>query len=377
MALPLPRRQADLFVRSPNLSLAFDRGYAGYNTEWKHTKADPKQGIVEGKTAFLRAFVAHFNDPNEYGPFLARREAALSDRSALSVEAMSSAPLIVGLGRWNPTELGFNFDRFTGCPYIAGSSVKGLLRETARLAGAGEIEDSRITKAAADYWKTDLESVFGRGTGDSSSAPRGDEAGSVCFYDAYPVKWPGIELDVMTPHAGAYYAAREPVAADWEDPVPVHFLRVPAKTTIRFWFGKRRDMPAAPADPGQIAALLPVALDWLGIGAKKSSGYGWFGPPLEVRAGGGDVALPVRTLTATRVEWNDAVLQYDRGNGTLSAHNGPLKAYAQRKVASAFLEADLLAALNEKNRHRPVVAAVTVEELGNDRKIVAIRSWKA
>lgn len=374
MALPLPRRQADLLVRSSNLSLSFDRGYAGYDAKWAHTKADPQHGIVEGKTAFLRAFVTRFNDPNEYGPFLARREAALSGRSATFVEATSSLPLLIGLGRWNPTELGFNFDRFTSCPFIPGSSVKGLLRETARLACAGEIEDSRITKAAAEYWKTNLESVFGRGTGDSSAAQQGDEAGSVCFYDAYPVTWPGIELDVMTPHSGAYYAARETVAADWEDPVPVHFLRVPAKTTIRFWFGKRRDLQAT--DPSRVAALLPVALDWLGIGAKKSSGYGWFAQPDEGRTGGGDVAPRPETLPATSIEWKDAVLQYDRGNGMLWAHNGPVKAYAQPKVASLILKGDLLAALKEKNRHHPVLATVTIEERGNDRKIVAILSWR-
>jgi CRISPR-associated protein Cmr6 len=375
MALPLPRRQADLLVRSPNLSLTFDRGYAGYDAKWAHTKANPKRGIVEGKTAFLRAFVTRFNDPNEYGPFLARREAALADRSAISVEAISSSPLLVGLGRWNPTELGFNFDRFTGCPYIPGSSVKGLLRETARLVGAGEIEDSRITKAAAEYWKGHVESVFGRGTGDSSSAPHADEAGSVCFYDAYPVKWPGIELDVMTPHAGAYYAAREPVAADWEDPVPVHFLRIPAKTTIRFWFGKRRDMPAAAADPAQIGVLLPVALDWLGVGAKKSSGYGWFAAP-EADTGRTTVQ-PATTRVAKRLEWNDARLQYNRGDGSLTALHGSLKAHAKAGDVATVVPAELLTRLKDKNLTRPVFGDVDVEELGNGWKIVAVRSWKA
>src|SRR5689334_6751398 len=129
MELPLPANQTAPMRRSQSLSLLFDRGYDGYDraNDWKHTAA--RGDIVEGKTAFLRAFAARFNDPNEYRPFLTRREAALATCSARWAEATSSAPLLVGLGRWNPTEIGFNFDRFTCCPYLPGSSVKGLLRE--------------------------------------------------------------------------------------------------------------------------------------------------------------------------------------------------------------------------------------------------------
>jgi hypothetical protein len=70
------------------------------------------------------------------------------------------------------------------------------------------------------------------------------------------------------------------------------------------------------------------------------------------------------------------VLQYDRGNGTLWAHNRPLKAYAKPKTVEAILPADLLARLKQPGQHHPVTASVTVEEFGNDRKIVAILSWR-
>ena len=135
MALPLPRRQSDLQAGSLNLSLHFDHGYDGYDprSDWAHRKADPKRGIVEGKTEFLRTFAKRSIDPKVYDEFRERREAALELRSASRVEATSTAPLLVGLGRWNPTEIWFNLDRFTGCPFIPGSSVKGLLREAARL----------------------------------------------------------------------------------------------------------------------------------------------------------------------------------------------------------------------------------------------------
>lgn len=372
MALPLPRRQSDLLAGSPNLSLHFDHGYAGYDPKWAHRKADPRYGVIEGRTEFLRTFVARFNDPNEYGPFLGRRDAALELRSAKSAEATSSAPLLVGLGRWNPTEIGFNLDRFTGCPFIPGSSVKGLLREAARLVAAQELPEPQ--KDAVDYWKGRRMKTFGRDTSDMPDAVA-DEAGSVVFFDAYPIAWPRLELDVMTPHYGGYYGGNNAVAADWEDPVPVHFLRVPARTTIRFWFAGRPDAGVDAGDLDRIRELLPIALDWLGLGAKTSSGYGWFGRPVAGLGAERTDAIPTpKVPTPKRLEWPAALLQYERGSGMLYAVHGNLKAYAKGKDLEALVPADLLTRLKDKKLKQDLTATVIVEEFSSDRRIVEVRS---
>ena len=365
--LPLPRRQSDLLARSTSLSLNFDHGYAGYDATWTHTKAD-RNGVGEGKTTFLQAFVSRFNDPHEYNPFLARRDAALAHQpEAKSVDATSSAPLLVGLGRWNPTGIGFNLDRFTGCPFIPGSSLKGLLREAARLVSSNELPDQ--SDASIAYWKANLTKVFGRGPGEKQEGTEEEHPGSVRFFDAYPIKWPTLELDVLTPHHSDYYGDPAKVAADWEDPVPVHFLRV-AKTTIRFWFAARHASDAKQSDLEQVAALLPVALDWIGIGAKTSSGYGWFGGPEGAPVAGAKKA----EMPKDRHEWQDAVLQYEPGPGTLYAIQGTLKAYAKAKDLDAIVPAELLKRLKKGNHKQPLTATVIVEELGRDRKIVQFKS---
>jgi CRISPR-associated protein Cmr6 len=374
MALPLPRRQSDLQAGSLNLSLHFDHGYDGYDprADWAHRKADPKRGIVEGKTEFLRTFAARSIDPKVYGGFLQRREAALELRSATRVESTSTAPLLVGLGRWNPTEIGFNLDRFTGCAFIPGSSVKGLLREAARLVSTQELPE---LQKDAEYWKGQLMKIFGRGTSDEKpDAEAADEVGSVVFFDAFPVIGPRLEIDVMTPHYGGYYGGNNVFAADWEDPVPVHFLRVPASTTIRFWFAARPNSGVNAADIDRIWELLPVALDWLGLGAKTSSGYGWFGSPVPGAGAERLNASQPRVATSKRLEWPAALLQYDRGNGTLYATQGILKAYAKGKDLETLVPADLLARVKDKNIKRPLTAFVIVEETGNDRRIVEVRS---
>ncbi len=368
MTSPLPSRHSSPRGPSPNLSLQFDRGYAGYDAHWHHTPADPKHGIPEGRTSFLRAFVERFSDPREYDPFTARREAALTQQRARGIDRTSSAPMVVGLGRWNPTECGFNLDRFTGCPFIPGSSVKGLLRDAAGLVAKGELADA---PGSSEFWRQRVDLVFGRETENGGEAA--DQAGTVRFFDAYPVRWPKLELDVMTPHYGKYYSGRNAEAGDWEDPIPVHFLRVAANTTIRFWFGPRRRTPLDADTVRYIEALLKLALDWVGIGGKTSSGYGWFDDFAPSGKAGvpGSTPKPGSGLEEKRLEWAGAVLELDRGSGTLHAHHGGLKAYAKPQSVRNVITADMLAQV--RNSRRPVTATVIVIEIGNDRRIVEVR----
>jgi hypothetical protein len=222
---------------------------------------------------------------------------------------------------------------------------------------------------SAQDWREHIAAVFGREPAASPAGQKNGAIGSVCFFDAYPATWPRIEVDVMTPHMRLYYARRREVAADWEDPVPIHFLRVEAKTTIRFWFAKRHGVTAA-IDLSRLTELLPIALDWLGAGGKKSSGYGWFaGEAAEVSR---DVPPP--KMTAQRLEWTGAILEYERSTGTLYARQGALKAYAKGKDVAATVPPELLARLKAARR-RLLRASLSVIELGHDRKIIEVREW--
>ncbi|HEY6137622.1 MAG TPA: type III-B CRISPR module RAMP protein Cmr6 [Thermoanaerobaculia bacterium] len=376
MRLPLPPRQAELLSRpapntAPNLSLRFDHGYGGYDKDWHHTAAKKKE-TIEGKTAFLRDFVAAFKDPQSYDDFLDRRRAALA--KAHCVTATSSAALLAGIGRWNPTEIGFTLDRLTGCPYVPGSSVKGLLREASKLVARGEIGHE---ETAAAYWRENRRRIFGR---DATEAPNAEEreAGLVCLFDAYPTRWPALEVDVLTPHQGKYYTGTAPSPpGDWTDPIPVHFLRIAANCEVAFWFAPCRGTPLTARDREEIEALLVLALDWLGLGAKTASGYGWFMSPetaAEMRTSAPPrAAAPVKAAPVSRVEWNPARLTWIAGSGTLRADFGKEHTETNKRDAIEALPPNLIEALKNPKRKKPLLAIVVLERQDNYLRIVEVR----
>jgi hypothetical protein len=113
-------------------------------------------------------------------------------------------------------------------------------------------------------------------------------AGSIAFLSASPNTDPGLELDVLTPHHKDYYESPElnVVAADTEDPVPVFFPAIKAQKDGDYFI-----FPVVPLHHSDNASLklartwLARGLEFFGLGAKTSAGYGWFdaSPELNIR----------------------------------------------------------------------------------------------
>lgn len=352
MTIPLPPPLHDLVAKAASLSLRFDRGYDGYDATWKHRRAT-RQGGKEGKTEFLNAFARKFNDhPKEpFDSFLDRRRKALAPMTA--VEHRSTSAIIVGIGRWNPVEVGFSLDRFSGCPFLPGSSVKGLLRAAAELVANGDLEGDEA------FWGSEKTRIFGEGT-EEREATRS----AFVFYDAFPSKWPTLEVDVMTPHHSKYYDGTNQTAPDWDEPVPVHFLRIRAGETFSFWFGPRPGAAAKDSDSAALNALLATALDWLGVGAKTSSGYGWFEEALQVpQTARKEPAQPAIAV------WNDVTLEFKPGNGMVECKHGKSRAFA--KLTEIAFDDDTL---REKLKKRKMLGAVSITVLpeGNAFRIKSV-----
>ena len=302
--LPLPRvlRPFVELAAAPSgtsLSLLFDRAFDRYDHEWK-IGPEEKQG-------FQGDFAARFSrPPADFPEIHSRRRRAIEHSGARAIELTSQTRLVVGLGLPHSTETALLLDRLTGCPYLPGSSVKGVLRAAARLVAAGELETGEGGAEDRAFWSEHLDRLFGPELGGETTPAKGQ----LLVYDAFPDGWPILELDVLTPHYGDYYSdegTKEP-PADWLDPNPVSFLTVRAGTRFTFWLGHVKPTDAE-NDLTAASRLLATALEWLGIGGKTSSGYGVFasGTPAGPKAVSASAPEPESVVGAPPPDPNEVL----------------------------------------------------------------------
>jgi len=196
----------------------------------------------------------------------ARRCAALTQESALSWSATTSAPLTLHLARASALEnAGICLHPLYGFAYLPGSGLKGMARAYAETVWL-------LAEAGRTAGEEAIARVFGR-------APKGKAegwAGSVVFHDAWPEKWPKLIVDIVNNHHKKYYAG-EDAPGDWENPEPSYFLAVPPGVAFSFALSPRR-AGDDDADLALAKAWLSGALCHLGAGAKTAAGYGGFRP---------------------------------------------------------------------------------------------------
>lgn len=346
IALP-PRHQRELTRAECNRSLYFDSGFDGFEIAADGERSSVPAGIKAEFLARLSSLPTL-----DASAFLARRQAALSALGAKPTSLVTQSRLVVGLGLPSPLETGFLLDRLTGCPYLPGSSAKGLARATAALVARGELDGD------AGFWSSQLERIFGPAIG----LGREPMQGAVTFYDAFPMTWPGLEVDVLTPHFPDYYRNPDEPPADWQEPNPVAFLTVTAGTTFEFWLGPGGKR-FADADLARTEAVLRQGLGALGIGAKTSAGYGWFGeaapvPDQAAQAPKGQ-ARGEETAAHDQNTWQGAEVRLR--DGEVIVRSGSLKAFGRRDQ----IDPTTFRALNQR---RLVIADVEVEK--------SERGWK-
>ena len=185
-----------------------------------------------------------------------RLEDLVEAQAGCSFRRTTAWRFVTGLGRNHPVENGFAWRHDLGTPYIAGSSLKGLVRAYARdwdgLDGA------------------DLCRIFG------PKPEAGLAIGSVVFLDALPIAPVALEADIMTPHYGPWYQEGK-IPGDWHSPTPIPFLAVaPGQTFVFAVLPRNRLNQQDQEDCKKAASLLKEALEMLGAGAKTAVGYGQF-----------------------------------------------------------------------------------------------------
>lgn len=377
--VPLPPAlQPHVELRGPaNRSLVFDRGFDRFErrgeTGCRFIKADPQANRRDGKTSFLQRFCSPgtFSAPGDFAPLMSRRKKALELVGARPVARISQTRLVIGLGLPHPTKTALLLDRLTGCPYIPGSSLKGVLRNTAQLIEQGKLETE--DDPPLRFSEKELRRLFGP-PADSEIRAKGE----LVFYDAFPDSWPTLEVDILTPHYQPYYSedAANPTIppGDWYDPNPVAFPTIAPGTTFTFWIGHRSE-PANGAGLDRIESLLGAAVGRFGLGGKTSAGYGIFGtvapalPRAVTPPEFEPLSEPPAPLGSDEVLWTGAELFLDRTRPTVRNSAGEVargfgaevpEAARARLERGAFLDADVVVKQSATGRWT----------------LVSIRSWK-
>lgn len=204
---------------------------------------------------------AQAGDAEQLREVIGRRRRMVEITGGRLLHARATTRFVTGLGRAHPVENGFAWHHTLGTPYLPGSSIKGLVRAWARAAA----EDPGL-----------IDALLGAGP-----AQDGDpgHVGAVSFLDGVPTDIAGLEMDVMTPHQGAYYQRGE-APGDWNGPVPIPFLTCSPGMILQIGIVAHARSQRAPA-----ARTVDTAADWLvaalrelGAGAKTAVGYGRFEP---------------------------------------------------------------------------------------------------
>jgi hypothetical protein len=244
-----------------------------------------------------------------------------------------------------------------------------MLRAAARLVIDGEIEAG---DGAREFWTGDLDRIFGPEIVPGAT-PR---VGAATFYDTFPAAWPVLEVDILTPHHRGYYGDKSGTIppADWDKPVPIPFLTLRAGTEFCFF------LRAGESDLARLEELLPIALDQLGIGAKKSSGYGTFGgkqaevseaiSPAPESLGNERASKPDPPSSQPKpvLSWPDVELSFQQGN--VVAWRGRQTAACPR----SDMEKDIIQALGKHRRLRAVVEVVRLSD--GEYRLTCVKSWK-
>jgi len=249
-----------------NTGLWHDKYYQAQGSK-KHWDLQEDQNKI--KAEWIKKLTQENSEKRSIGfkeliSFYSRRQAKFVQVIGGKVRCFTTqSRFVTGLGREHPIENGMTWHHILGVPFMPGSSVKGIVRNWAK-----------VWDGASN---SDIVRIFG---------PRGDSkeeedlkrsVGSVIFFDALPINSLKLSGDVMTPHYSQYYQQKESVPGDWFDPVPIPFLVVEKEQDFIFSLAPRDTMSKqSQADFEQSLNWLENALKEIGGGAKVSAGYGRF-----------------------------------------------------------------------------------------------------
>ena len=199
----------------------------------------------------------------------------------VSLKVKLKDKLIIGLGNQSVFETGITLHHTYGIPYIPGQAVKGALRNYVIREYFNSLEKDAMANKQFLL-------IFGGKDEDDSDL---NTCGRVIFMDSFPCSCSNFKLekDVMTPHYGNYYKDDSgnslPNDSDTPNPIPFLVVEKNGNEDLKFEIniGIDESILNKPWDENNKITIkeflidnLVDALDFYGLGAKTSVGYGYF-----------------------------------------------------------------------------------------------------
>lgn len=243
---PLPEKRQAKRTTESNAGLVFNK----FVDQWP---TGATEGLDKNKAEWLGSFKGPL--PIEDTPAKRIKDLAKAN-GGKAVSYETTGPFVTGMGLPHGVENGFLWHHTLGCPYLPGSSVKGMVR------------------AWAEHWLGEDRTTITRLFGGDKKTP---SVGQLIFYDALPVETLHLYTEIITPHTGDWRITDTPQdspPADWISPKPIPFLAV--KEGAKFQFAISRRSKASESDLDMALGWLKEALEWIGAGAKTAIGFGRF-----------------------------------------------------------------------------------------------------
>lgn len=159
---------------------------------------------------------------------------------------------------------GFTFDYVSGLPYIPGSSIKGILRESIKKYKEDVSKYLGIKENIDLYISNLIDMLFGDDQG-SNECSNAEVFKRDVFFDAIIIDGDKnkyiLKEDFITPHF------------EFENPKPIRILALKPEVKIKFYFMMKRDEIGGIACHKRFDLYKGLLLD-LGVGAKTNTGYG-------------------------------------------------------------------------------------------------------
>lgn len=305
LIVPLPEAVRRLVSQNTHPGLMLDK----YVASWDPTADSGKLSERVQKPAVQKVVELSNSPPPgiDYSALLGRWQEVTKARGAVRFQAETVGPLTLHLARASALEnAGICLHPIYGFAYLPGTGLKGMARAYAETLWLPAQLGPDWPSASDDQWNAaldKLEGVFGYVPSIEPAPPTWQQmselaraldrrrkqrnkllppaarshCGQIVFFDAWPTTWPRLIVDILNNHHPSYYRDAEP-PGDWDNPVPVYFLAVPAGQQFSFALAKRRcDVPGDLLDLAQ--QWLAGALGDQGAGAKTATGYGAFKLP--------------------------------------------------------------------------------------------------